>query len=345
MGYTRREERVGAIFTSDTRPMSTSLSTSTSTSAQSLTSHYTVLVKARLSLLVVMTSGVGYVMAAPGGLDWLVLLWTVVGTFLCACSANGLNQVIEHRRDALMDRTKERPVPTGSISPQHGWVFCMITGYAGLSMLSLLVNLPAAGLALATMLIYVLLYTPMKVHTTLNTLVGAVVGGIPPLIGWVAASGTITTGALILAAILFVWQLPHFLALAWMYRDDYNRAGFKMLPGVPGGEHLTCEVVLLTTLLLIPLGLSATMVGIAGVVYGICSLLLGIGFLLPAVQFFRVRDRTSARRVFFASLLYLPLMMCVMIADRGEEVPSRSTVLVLQEMDAVPTSAPRPDDF
>lgn len=326
--------------------MSTSLSTSSSTSAQTLPSLYAVLVKARLSLLVVMTTGVGFIMAAPVALDWIALLWTVLGTFLCACSANGLNQVIEHRRDALMDRTRERPVPAGSISPQHGWIFCMITGYAGLSMLALLVNLPAAGLALVTMLIYVLLYTPMKAHTTLNTLVGAVVGAIPPLIGWVAASGMITTGAMILAAILFVWQLPHFLSLAWMYRDDYNRAGFKMLPGVPGGEHITCEVVLLTTLLLIPLGLTATMVGTAGVVYGICSLLLGLAFLVPAVKFFRTRDRASARSVFFASLLYLPLLMSVMIADRGDEmIPGRTAVLVLQEMDAVPVSAPRPNDL
>lgn len=345
MGYTRREEKVGAIFTSDPRPMSTSLSTSSSDSAQTLPAHYAVLVKARLSLLVVMTSGVGFVMASPAPLNWLALLWTVVGTFLCACSANGLNQVIEHRRDALMDRTRQRPVPTGSISPQHGWIFCMVTGYAGLSMLALLVNLPAAGLALATMLIYVLLYTPMKAHTTLNTLVGAVVGAIPPMIGWVAASGMITTGGLILAAILFVWQLPHFLSLAWMYRDDYNRAGFKMLPGVPGGEHITCEVVLLTTLLLIPLGLTATMIGTAGAVYGICSLLLGLGFLVPAVKFFRRRDRASARSVFFASLLYLPLLMSVMIADRGDElIPGRTAVLVLQEMDAVPASVP-PNDL
>lgn len=321
------------------------MATSTSpAAAQALPSLYAVLVKFRLSLLVVMTSAVGYIMASPAPMNWLALLWTVVGTMLCACAANGLNQIIERRRDAMMERTSGRPVPAGLLSPQHAWVFCLLLGYGGLCMLALLVNLAAAGLALMTMAIYVLIYTPMKVHTTLNTLVGAVVGGIPPMIGWVAASGTITTGAWILAAILFVWQLPHFLSLAWLYREDYARAGFKMLPGISGGEHTTCEVVLLTTLLLIPLGLTATMVGVAGVFYAACALLLGIAFTVPAIRFFRERSRETARRVFFASLLYLPLLMGAMIADRGDElIPGRTAVLTLQEADAAPASAPKPD--
>lgn len=313
---------------------------------QALPSLYTVLVKMRLSLLVVMTSAVGFVMASTGPLNWLVLLWTVLGTLLCACSANALNQVIENRRDAMMERTRNRPVPSGAMSPQHGWVVALVLGYGGLCLLALLVNLPSAGLALVTMLTYVLLYTPMKVHTTLNTLVGAVVGAIPPMIGWVAATGTLTTGAWILAAILFVWQLPHFLSLAWLYREDYSQAGFKMLPGIPGGEHTTCEVVLLTTLLLIPLGLTATMVGIAGVIYAFCSIAIGIAFTLPAIRFFRERTRDSARRVFLTSLLYLPVLMGVMIADRGEGPPAGQTaILTLQEVDAVNTPAPasRPD--
>ena len=323
----------------------TAVTSSSPATVQALPSLYAVLVKFRLSLLVVMTSAVGFIMASPAPMNWLVLLWTVVGTMLCACAANGLNQVVEHRRDAMMERTSDRPVPAGSISPQHGWVFCLIIGYAGLSMLALLVNLPAAGLALMTMLIYVLLYTPMKAHTTLNTLVGAVVGSIPPMIGWVGASGTISTGAWILASILFVWQLPHFLSLAWLYREDYARGGFKMLPGIPGGEHTTCEVVLLTTLLLIPLGLTATMAGVAGVIYAFCSMLLGIAFMIPAIRFFRQRTRSSARNVFLASLLYLPLLMSVMIADRGSElIPGRTAVLTLQEVDAAPASAPKPDD-
>ena len=322
------------------RPIATN---SAPVAIQAWPSLYAVLVKMRLSLLVVMTSAVGYVMASSGPMNWLMLLWTVLGTLLCACSANGLNQVIEKRRDAMMARTKDRPLPSGAMSPQHGWIVTMILGYGGLCMLALLVNLPAAGLALVTMLTYVLLYTPMKVHTTLNTLIGAVVGAIPPMIGWVAASGTITTGAWILAAILFVWQLPHFLSLAWLYREDYAHAGFKMLPGIPGGEHTTCEVVLLTTLLLIPLGLTATMVGIAGVIYAFCSIALGIAFTLPAIRFFKERTRATARRVFLTSLLYLPLLMGVMIADRGDGPPAgRTAILTLQEADKVDTTAPAP---
>ena len=322
------------------RPIATN---SAPVAIQAWPSLYAVLVKMRLSLLVVMTSAVGYVMASSGPMNWLMLLWTVLGTLLCACSANGLNQVIEKRRDAMMARTKDRPLPSGAMSPQHGWIVTMILGYGGLCMLALLVNLPAAGLALVTMLTYVLLYTPMKVHTTLNTLIGAVVGAIPPMIGWVAASGTITTGAWILAAILFVWQLPHFLSLAWLYREDYAHAGFKMLPGIPGGEHTTCEVVLLTTLLLIPLGLTATMVGIAGVIYAFCSIALGIAFTLPAIRFFKERTRATARRVFLTSLLYLPLLMGVMIADRGDGPPAgRTAILTLQEADEINTTAPAP---
>ncbi|MDG2199627.1 MAG: heme o synthase [Phycisphaerales bacterium] len=322
------------------RPIATN---SAPVAIQALPSLYAVLVKMRLSLLVVMTSAVGYVMASTGPMNWLTLLWTVLGTLLCACSANGLNQVIENRRDAMMARTKDRPLPSGAMSPQHGWIVTMILGYGGLCMLALLVNLPAAGLALVTMLTYVLLYTPMKVHTTLNTLIGAIVGAIPPMIGWVAASGTLTTGAWILAAILFVWQLPHFLSLAWLYREDYAHAGFKMLPGIPGGEHTTCEVVLLTTLLLIPLGLTATMVGIAGVIYAFCSIALGIAFTLPAIRFFKERTRATARRVFLTSLLYLPLLMGIMIADRGDGPPAgRTAILTLQEVDEVNTTAPAP---
>ena len=322
------------------RPIATN---SAPVAIQALPSLYAVLVKMRLSLLVVMTTAVGYVMASTGPMNWLTLLWTVLGTLLCACSANGLNQVIENRRDAMMARTKDRPLPSGAMSPQHGWIVTMILGYGGLCMLALLVNLPAAGLALVTMLTYVLLYTPMKVHTTLNTLIGAIVGAIPPMIGWVAASGTLTTGAWILAAILFVWQLPHFLSLAWLYREDYAHAGFKMLPGIPGGEHTTCEVVLLTTLLLIPLGLTATMVGIAGVIYAFCSIALGIAFTLPAIRFFKERTRATARRVFLTSLLYLPLLMGIMIADRGDGPPAgRTAILTLQEVDEVNTTAPAP---
>ena len=312
---------------------------STSATLQELPATYTALTKVRLSSLVVVTTGVGFIMASPGPLQWSVLFWTIVGTMACACSANGLNQVVEIHRDSMMERTKNRPMPAGVISRQHGWIFSMLLGYAGLCVLVYFVNLAAAGLSLLTMLIYVLLYTPMKLRTTLNTLVGAIVGGIPPLIGWAATGSPLTIGAWILAALLFLWQLPHFLALAWMYRDDYQRAGFKMLPGVSGGEHITCEVVLLTTMLLVPLSITSTMVGLTGIAYAIIAMILGIGWTVLAFRFFRIRDRQAARRVFFASLLYLPLLLGVMIIDR-QDMPGYQGVLTLQPTDALTPSGP-----
>ncbi|MBM43397.1 MAG: protoheme IX farnesyltransferase [Phycisphaerae bacterium] len=302
---------------------------STDATTQTLPSIYATLTKIRLSMLVVVTTGVGFITASAGPLAWGQLFWTLLGTLACACSASGLNQVVEARRDAMMDRTRNRPMPTGAITPQHGWIFSMLLGYAGLCLLVAFVPLPAAGLALLTMVIYVLLYTPMKSHTTLNTLVGSVVGAIPPMIGWVAAGGSLTMGAWILAALLFVWQLPHFLSLAWLYREEYAGAGFKMLPGIRGGERITCEVVLLSTLLLVPLGLTATMVGLAGIGYAIVSLLLGIGFLLMAFSFFRRPTRTSARRVFLASLLYLPILLAALVIDHRSPPPA-SGILTLE---------------
>ena len=302
---------------------------STDATTQTLPSIYATLTKIRLSMLVVVTTGVGFITASVGPLDWVQLFWTLAGTMACACSASGLNQVVEARRDALMERTRNRPMPTGAISPQHGWIFSMLLGHAGLCLLVAFVPLPAAGLALLTMLIYVLLYTPMKLRTSLNTLVGSVVGAIPPMIGWVAAGGSFSMGAWILAALLFVWQLPPFLSLAWLYREDYARAGFKMLPGIRGGERITCEVVLLTTLLLVPLSLTATMVGMAGILYAVVSLVLGIGFLFMAFAFFRRPTRTSARRVFLASLMYLPILLGALVIDHRTPPPG-SGILTLQ---------------
>ena len=310
---------------------------------QELPATYSALTKMRLSTLVVVTTGVGFIMSSTGPFQWMTLFWTVLGTMACACSANGLNQVVETHRDSMMDRTKNRPMPAGVISRQHGWIVSMFLGYAGLCVLVYFVNVAAAGLSLLTMLIYVLLYTPMKLRTTLNTLVGAIVGAIPPLIGWVATGSTLTIGAWILASLLFLWQLPHFLALAWMYRDDYNRAGFKMLPGVNGGEHITCEVVLLTTMLLVPLSITSTMVGMTGVFYAVVSVIMGISWTLLSFRFFRTRDRHSARRVFLASLLYLPILLGAMIIDR-QDIPAGQGTLLLQPTDT-PESVSRNDDI
>lgn len=300
---------------------------------------YADLVKLRLSMMVVLTTGVGVVMASLDSIPWVLLGWTVLGTMLCAASANALNQVIEHRRDLLMKRTMDRPVPSGRISVWHGWVVALVFGYAGATMLAVFVNFMACGLALLTLLLYVLCYTPLKSRTTLNTIVGAVVGALPPLIGWVAVRDTLTEPAWLLGALLFLWQLPHFLALAWILRDEYASAGFRMLPISPGGEHATVEATLMTTLLLVPLSLLATLIGMTGFWYAGFALILGCLWSWKALAFFRIRDRVTARRVFLFSLLYLPLLLIAMMLDRRpiltDDVSSLNNVPVRLELRAI----------
>ncbi|MCH2139727.1 MAG: heme o synthase [Phycisphaerales bacterium] len=277
---------------------------------------YADLVKLRLSLLVVVTAGVGCIMASGSSIQWLVLIWAVTGTLACAAAANAINQIIETRRDALMARTKERPLPSGAMSPAHGWILAMLLGYGGVAMLALLVNLFTAGLALLTLLLYVLAYTPLKPLSTLNTMVGAIVGAIPPMIGWVAIRGQLDLGAWILGAILFLWQLPHFLSLAWIYRDQYEGAGFRMLPSAAGGDRPSREAALLSCLLLIPLALLMVTLQLAGTVYAACAIILGLGFAWKAVRFYRTPSRDTARSLFLTSLLYLPLILLAMVLDR-----------------------------
>jgi protoheme IX farnesyltransferase len=282
----------------------------------SLAKLYSELSKIRLSLLVVVTTGAGFILASPLGIDWLTLLWTLLGTTACACSAAALNQLAERSRDMKMHRTLSRPLPAGHLSRAHAFVFGILLAYIGVAILSFGANIEAAGIALLTILIYVLVYTPLKPITSFNTLVGAVVGGLPPLIGWVAASGTIEVGGWILAGILFIWQIPHFLALAWMYREDYERGGFKMLPALDSTGELTARVSVMTSLCLIPLALFLTIVGTTGLIFAIAGTILGGFMTMKAIVFWRKRDDASARRLFFASIIYLPLIILIMVLDR-----------------------------
>jgi protoheme IX farnesyltransferase len=279
---------------------------------------YADLAKARLSSLVVVTTGVGYIVASPSSIQWMTMVWACVGTMLCAASANTFNQFFEVSRDAAMRRTANRPLPSGRITPAHAWVFGMLVGYAGLAILALLVNLQATGLAFLTILIYVMIYTPLKPITTLNTLVGAVCGAIPPVIGWVAVTGHIGVGAWVLAGILFIWQLPHFLALAWLYREDYARGGFKMLPSIDITGQLTAEVAVLSASLLVPLTLLMTLLGLAGWIFAASAIILGVWFTATAYKHLRDRSEASARTMFTASLAYLPLVLGALVIDRTE---------------------------
>jgi protoheme IX farnesyltransferase len=278
---------------------------------------WSALVKARLSLMVLATALVGFLVAAPGSIDWERLSWTLGGTFLSACAAAALNQAIEVRHDARMHRTANRPVAAGRMSVTWAVVVGFALGYAGCFMLAMRANLLACGLSVLTIVLYVAVYTPLKRVTTMNTIVGAVVGAIPPVIGWAAASDGLQRGAWVLAVLLFTWQLPHFFALAWLHREDYERGGFRMLPSVPGGEVIAAQTSVLASLLLVPIGLMATLLGLAGLGSAIMCALAGLTMTWFAVAHLRRLDRVTARNLFLASLCYLPVVLLALSLDRG----------------------------
>ena len=288
--------------------------------------QYRELTKARLSLMVVITTAVGFLMASDGAIQWRTLCWTCIGTFLAAAGAGALNQRMEMHRDARMERTRNRPLPSGAISPSHAAFFGALIAAAGLAILCPLANYPTALLALANILIYLLLYTPLKPRTTLNTLVGAVVGAIPPMMGWTAAVGHLDVGAWLLGTILFIWQIPHFLALAWLYRDDYQRGGYRMLPVIDPHGALTCRVILGYTLALVVVCLALAWFQLAGWVFVGGALLLNTGLIAAEIRLMRDRTRQNARRVFLASVIYLPLLLLLMVADRGAPADIMSTL-------------------
>ncbi len=275
-----------------------------------------VLSKARLCLMVLITTLVGYLLAVPTPV-WTVLLATLAGTLLTAFGANALNQYLERDIDARMVRTRLRPLPAGRLSPQVAMIYGVAVCMVGTFVLLAWSGPVPAGLAAITILLYVLVYTPLKRRSTLNTLVGAVCGAIPPLIGWSAGTGGLETGAWLLFALLFVWQMPHFLALAWMYREDYARGGLKMLPVVDPEGHITFPVTVVFAFLHLPLGLLVTLLGVAGPWFAFGSLLLGLWWAWLGLRLYRSHSDRDARRVFLASLAYLPLALFLMVADRG----------------------------
>lgn len=286
-------------------------------------SVYAELAKARLSTLVVATAAVGYVVAAGSGIQWTVLLVTVAGTMLSAFSANAWNQWIESPRDARMQRTRNRPLPSGRLQHGEAFWFALLTGIAGPVVLWLGANWLAAALALFCEVLYVLAYTPLKPRSPLNTLVGAVVGGIPPMIGWAAATGSLGLGAWLLGAILFAWQIPHFLALAWLYREDYERGGFRMLPILDPSGSITSQACVVYSAMLVPLAVMLTVQGLAGWTFAVVGAGLGVLMTLASLALAMSRTNTNARRLFFSSLIYLPLLMAVLVLDRGSVDPGK----------------------
>jgi heme o synthase len=277
---------------------------------------FVALTKPRLNLLVLLTTIAGLYLASPDGVAMALVAHTLLGTALVAGGAAALNQVWERETDRRMRRTSGRPVPRGRLGVAEGTWFGVLLAVAGIVDLALGATVAAAAVATATLVSYVLIYTPLKTRTSLATIVGAVPGALPPVIGWAAATGDITLPAIVLFGIVFFWQMPHFLAIAWMYKDDYRNAGIPLLPVVEPDGRRTGRQAVLYTAALWPVSLLPALVGLAGAPYSAIATTLGIVFIWLSVVFARDRSHDSARQLFLFSITYLPLLLGALVADR-----------------------------
>lgn len=276
---------------------------------------YVALTKPRITWLILMSTGIGYYFGHRGMLDWWLLLHTIFGTGLLASGTATLNQWYERDADARMRRTKARPIPAGRVPAVSAFIFGLVLIALGEVELALGANPLSAWIGFATVTSYLCLYTPMKQKTWLSTTVGAFPGAMPPLIGFAAAHGVLTMEAWILFAILFLWQFPHFYAIAWMYRDDYARADIRMLPVVEPDGVSTARHILAFALILIPVSLMPSFLSMTGHWYLAAALMLGVLFLRAALKVARDRSVLNARGVLKASVLYLPLLYLALILD------------------------------
>ncbi|UOR05734.1 heme o synthase [Hymenobacter aerilatus] len=273
------------------------------------------LLKFRLALTVAFSSAIGYLLGARE-LDLGRALLVLVGGLLVTGSANTINQIFEKDLDKLMKRTAKRPIPTGVISVKEGWVFVFVTGFLGLGILAYLFNPLTAALSLLSLILYGFIYTPLKTISPVCVAVGAIPGGMPPMIGWVAATGVLGVEAWILFGIQFMWQFPHFWAIAWVLDDDYKKAGFKMLP-TPGGKDLRTAIQIMTyTMVLIPLSLLPTVFHMTGTTYGIIAVVCGVLFLGQTFYLMRTCSKKAAMSIMFGSFLYLPIVQIALVFDK-----------------------------
>ncbi len=276
---------------------------------------YLELTKPRVTWLILLSTAVGYWFGARGEWDWMVLLHAIIGTGLCASGTFTLNQLMEREADSRMHRTRMRPLPTGRIAPAPALVFGLALSVAGFAELYWGANPLTAWLGLFTEASYLGLYTPLKQRSWHSTTVGSIPGAMPPLIGFAAGAGVLTAEAWVLYAILFLWQFPHFYAIAWMYRDDYARAGIRMLPVVEPDGASTARQILVAAILLIPVSLLPGYFGMAGTLYVIGAGLAGLGFLYAAIGVYRDRTILKARSVLLASVVYLPALYALLLVS------------------------------
>jgi protoheme IX farnesyltransferase len=277
---------------------------------------YVVLTKPDVTFLVVITTVAGFYLGSTGPLDWPLLLNTLFATMLVGGGTAALNQYIERDMDAVMRRTASRPLPTGLLQPREALLFGVITIVVGASWLALAANLLAATVALATSILYLGVYTPLKTRTTFATVVGAIPGALPPLIGWAAAHGSLSIGAWVLFAIIFFWQFPHFMAIAWMYRDDYARAGIRMLPVVDPSGDATFRQIICTSAILVWVSALPSVLGMAGIHYFFGALVLGMLLLQVGLWANRTRTNARAKWLMHATVAHVPLLLVWMILDK-----------------------------
>lgn len=303
-------------YRADTLEGQTSARVAEGTHSSSATRDYVALTKPRLNMLVVASSAAGYYLGSAPQPDLVAMAQAVAGTALVAGGAAVLNQVYERDSDALMQRTRLRPLPDRRIATGEASLFGLALGGAGLAMLGAFANVLAATLALATLVTYLLIYTPLKRRSPISTFVGAVPGALPPLIGWTAASGRLSAGGLALFAIVFLWQVPHFMAISWLYREDYARAGFPILPVIDPGGHRAARQALIFAALLVPISIVPALIGLAGTPYLAFAVVIGGALAWLAIRFAATRTDRSARALFIGSITYLPLLWAAMILDK-----------------------------
>ena len=286
-------------------------------------STYIELTKPRITLLVLVTAYLGYYLGLRSQGDhmvsvesWLILFYLILGTWATSAGAAVLNQVIERRHDAKMARTKNRPLVIGKISPMNALVFGMVLSLGGYVFLYYLINPLTAWISAATVFLYILIYTPSKRITTWNTIIGSIPGALPPVGGWVAATGSLAPPAWILFGILFCWQMPHFLAIAIIYAADYEKGGFKMLPSIYPESKRTSYVILFFTVALFITSLGLYILKVAGIVYAVGAALLGGAFFMVALKVIMESNKKNARRLMLASIIYLPLLLIIILIER-----------------------------
>lgn len=291
------------------------------TSTRQRVADYVELTKPRVVLMVLVTTLVGYYLGSWSTPDALLLLHTMLGTALAAGGTLALNQYMERDLDARMERTRRRPLPEGRLHPNEALALGMALVVAGIAYLALRVNLLCAGVTTAIAVSYLLVYTPLKRVTSLCSVAGAIPGALPPVAGWAAAAGMLGPEPWVLFAIMFLWQIPHTLAIGRLYRDDYARAGIVVLPVIDRDGTSTATHAVTNCLALVPVAMLPTLLGMAGPLYFAVSLVLGFGFLWYAVGLARTRSAAGARRLMFASLVYLPVLLAAMAIDKLPLVP------------------------